>query len=62
MDWIHQVQDRDQWLAVVSTVMNLWVPWKSGSFLLSDLTIASQEGLCSMELDCFTYDSYIQVL
>jgi hypothetical protein len=24
-DWIHLVQDRDQWKAVVSTVMNLWV-------------------------------------
>jgi hypothetical protein len=24
--WIHLAQDRDQWLAVVNTVMNLWVP------------------------------------
>jgi hypothetical protein len=26
MDWIDQVQDRDQWRALVSTVMNLRVP------------------------------------
>jgi hypothetical protein len=26
MDWIDQAQDRDQWRALVNTVMNLWVP------------------------------------
>jgi hypothetical protein len=25
VDWIHLAQDRDQWQAVVNTVMNLWV-------------------------------------
>jgi hypothetical protein len=25
-DWIDLVYDRDQWRAIVSTVMNLWVP------------------------------------
>jgi hypothetical protein len=25
MDWIHLAQDRDQWRALVKTVMNLWV-------------------------------------
>jgi hypothetical protein len=26
MDWIELAQDRDQWTALVNTVMNLWVP------------------------------------
>jgi hypothetical protein len=26
MDWIDLVQDRDQWMALVNTVMNLQVP------------------------------------
>jgi ribosome biogenesis protein Nip4 len=26
VDWIHLVQDMDQWRAVVNTVMKLWVP------------------------------------
>jgi hypothetical protein len=25
-DWIHVVQDRQKWRAVVNTVMKLWVP------------------------------------
>jgi hypothetical protein len=26
VDWMHLTQDRDQWLALVNTVMNLLVP------------------------------------
>jgi hypothetical protein len=33
MDWIHLAQDRDQWQALVNTVMNLQVPKNVGKFL-----------------------------
>jgi len=26
VDWIHLAQDKDQWRAVVTTVINLWIP------------------------------------
>jgi hypothetical protein len=33
MDWIDLAEDRDQWRALVNTVMNLWVPCNTGEFL-----------------------------
>jgi len=35
VDWMNLAQDRVYWWAVVNTVMNLWVPYKAGSFLTS---------------------------
>jgi hypothetical protein len=26
VDWIHLTQDRNQWWALMNTVMNIWVP------------------------------------
>jgi hypothetical protein len=26
VDWIDMAQDRDQWMALMNTVLNLWVP------------------------------------
>jgi hypothetical protein len=35
MDWIHLAQDRDQWQALLNTVMSLLVPSNDGKFLSS---------------------------
>jgi hypothetical protein len=33
MDWIDLAQDNDHWMALLNTVMNLWIPYNFGEFL-----------------------------
>jgi hypothetical protein len=35
MDWMHLAQNREQWRALVNTIMNLRVIEKAGNFLTS---------------------------
>jgi hypothetical protein len=35
VDWINLAQDRDQWRALVKTVMNLQFPWRADNLLTS---------------------------
>ena len=50
MDWIALAQDRDGWQELVKAVMNLQVQQNVGISLLDEDLLASQEGLCSMQL------------
>jgi len=46
MAWIHLVQDRDKWEALVNKVMNIQVPQHAGNFCPAEKPLAAQEELC----------------
>jgi len=44
MDWTDLAEDRDVWLAVMSAVMNLRLPWYAEKFLISWGTVCLSDG------------------
>jgi hypothetical protein len=50
MDWISQVQDRDRWQVLVSTVMNFGFHKMRGISSVTLDMLASHKVLCFMEL------------
>jgi hypothetical protein len=50
MNRILLAQDRDQWVAALNIVMNLWAPHKVENFLVAEGLVASQEELGPIEL------------
>jgi hypothetical protein len=50
VDWIHRAEHRDRWRAAVNTVMNFGFHKRRAVSWLNERLLASQGGLCSMEL------------
>jgi hypothetical protein len=48
--WIDLAQVRNRWRALANAVMDLRVPQNKKNFLTAEDLLASQKGLCSMEL------------
>jgi hypothetical protein len=49
VDWMHLVEDRDQWRTVVNTVMYLRVPQKVGNFLTSCVTFSFSRSMYALQ-------------
>jgi hypothetical protein len=54
LDWIDMAQDRDQWKALVNTVMNLRVPYNIVNFLSSCTTGGFSRRLSSINFNNVT--------
>jgi hypothetical protein len=45
VDWICLADDKDQWWAVVNTVMNPQVPYNAGNFLSTQASVVKSKSL-----------------
>jgi hypothetical protein len=65
MDWIDPAEDRDQWRALVNTVMNLRIPYNVGEFLSSCTTGGFLRtllyGVCYPCTDCLKMASMAEI-
>jgi hypothetical protein len=50
VDWIGLAQDRYRWRALVSSVMNIWVPLNAGNCRMAAQLVAPRVVLSSTEL------------
>jgi hypothetical protein len=50
MDWILLVQNMVQWRALANTTVKLWVPYKTGYFLIPERTISFSERTLLLEV------------
>jgi hypothetical protein len=50
MDWIDLAGDRDEWWAVVNTVMNIWVPYSEKNLLTGEgsVSVSGRTVLCAV--------------
>ena len=49
-EWVSLAQDMHKWLAIVNTVMNIWVTEIRDIFWVHEDALASQKGLWSIAL------------
>jgi hypothetical protein len=61
MDWIDLAYDRNQWSALVNTVMNLPVPENAGKFLNSCTTGCFSRRAQLHEVSQFSVDGRIKI-
>jgi hypothetical protein len=58
VDWIGLAQDRYSWRAVVTSVMNLWVPQNAGNYRVAAQLVAIRAVLSSTELVSYILKSF----
>jgi hypothetical protein len=59
VNWMRLAQNIDRWRAFVNTVINLQEVHKRQNFSITNRLLASQEELCSMELDGYLVSKLI---